>query len=27
MSNMSPQLPNLNRGVWKQLESTVRAWA
>jgi endonuclease G len=27
MSNMSPQLPNLNRGVWKQLESNVRAWA
>ena len=27
MSNMSPQLPNLNRGVWKQLESSVRAWA
>ena len=25
MSNMSPQLPNLNRGVWKQLESNVRA--
>jgi endonuclease G len=27
MTNMSPQLPNLNRGVWKQLESNVRAWA
>lgn len=27
MSNMSPQLPNLNRGVWKNLESYTRAWA
>jgi len=27
MSNMSPQLPNLNRGIWKSLESNVRAWA
>lgn len=27
MSNMSPQLPNLNRGVWKYLESSTRAWA
>jgi endonuclease G, mitochondrial len=27
MSNMSPQLPNLNRGIWKALESNVRAWA
>ena len=27
MSNMSPQLPNLNRGIWKALESDVRAWA
>jgi len=27
MSNMSPQLPNLNRGVWKLLESQTRAWA
>ena len=27
MSNMSPQLPNLNRGVWKHLEVTTRAWA
>ena len=26
MSNMSPQLPNLNRGIWKALESNVRAW-
>jgi len=27
MSNMSPQYPNLNRGAWKQLEATTRAWA
>ena len=27
MSNMSPQYPNLNRGVWKQLEAQTRAWA
>jgi endonuclease G len=27
MSNMSPQLPNLNRGVWKHLEASTRAWA
>ena len=27
MSNMSPQLPNLNRGVWKLLEAQTRAWA
>jgi endonuclease G len=26
LSNMSPQLPGVNRGVWKQLESSVRAW-
>ena len=26
LSNMSPQLPNLNRGIWKSLESNVRAW-
>jgi endonuclease G len=25
LSNMSPQYPGVNRGVWKQLESTVRA--
>ncbi len=25
-SNMSPQLPNFNRGIWKKLESQVRAW-
>lgn len=27
MSNMSPQLPNLNRGAWKLLEAQTRAWA
>ena len=27
MSNMSPQLPNLNRGVWKYLETNERSWA
>jgi endonuclease G len=27
LSNMSPQLPNLNRGVWKYLETSVRSWA
>ena len=27
MSNMSPQLPNLNRGVWKGVEANTRAWA
>jgi len=27
MSNMSPQLPNLNRGIWKHLEASTRAWA
>ena len=27
LSNMSPQLPGLNRGVWKLLETSVRAWA
>jgi len=26
MSNMSPQLPNVNRGTWKNLESASRAW-
>ena len=26
-SNMSPQVPNLNRGLWKQLEEQVRLWA
>jgi len=27
MSNISPQTPDFNRGVWKELESTVREWA
>lgn len=27
LSNMYPQLPGLNRGLWKQLESVVRSWA
>ena len=27
MSNMSPQVPGFNRGIWKKLESTVRNWA
>lgn len=26
-SNMSPQLPGFNRGVWKRMEELVRAWA
>jgi len=26
-SNMSPQLPGFNRGIWKKLESLVRTWA
>lgn len=26
-SNMSPQLPGFNRGIWKKLEEKVRAWA
>ena len=26
-SNMSPQLPAFNRGIWKQLEEKVRDWA
>jgi len=26
MTNMSPQLPSVNRGVWKNLESAGRAW-
>jgi endonuclease G len=26
MSNMSPQLPEFNRGVWRRLESEVRNW-
>lgn len=27
MSNMSPQLPGFNRGVWKELEELTRDWA
>jgi len=27
MSNMSPQIPGFNRGIWKQLESQVRQYA
>ncbi|WP_439184534.1 DNA/RNA non-specific endonuclease [Carboxylicivirga taeanensis] len=27
MSNMSPQDPSFNRGIWKKLEATVRSWA
>lgn len=27
MSNMSPQEPGFNRGIWENLESAVRAWA
>ena len=27
MTNMSPQLPGLNRGAWKLLETSVRGWA
>lgn len=27
MSNMSPQLPGFNRGIWAKLESYVRTWA
>ena len=26
-SNMSPQLPGFNRGIWKSLEECVRTWA
>ena len=26
MSNMSPQKPSFNRGVWKKLEEKVRSW-
>lgn len=26
-SNVSPQVPSFNRGIWKQLEERVRAWA
>jgi len=27
MSNMSPQKPGFNRGIWRKLESLVRDWA
>lgn len=27
MSNISPQIPEFNRGLWKRLESKVRYWA
>lgn len=27
MSNMSPQLPEFNRGIWKDLEEQTRRWA
>lgn len=27
MSNISPQIPGCNRGIWKRLESQVRQWA
>ncbi len=27
MSNMSPQAPSFNRGIWKELESKTREWA
>ncbi|WP_088125022.1 DNA/RNA non-specific endonuclease [Roseivirga misakiensis] len=27
MSNMSPQVPGFNRGIWKNLEEQVRNWA
>jgi len=27
MSNMSPQKPAFNRGMWKELEASVRRWA
>lgn len=27
MSNMSPQEPSFNRGIWKKLEAKVRDWA
>jgi endonuclease G len=26
-SNMSPQVPGFNRGIWKRLEEQVRSWA
>ena len=27
LSNMSPQKPSFNRGIWKKLEEQVRSWA
>lgn len=27
MTNISPQIPGCNRGIWKRLESKVRSWA
>lgn len=27
LSNISPQQPGFNRGIWKNLEETVRSWA
>lgn len=27
MSNIAPQVPQFNRGIWKELEEQVRAWA
>lgn len=27
MSNMSPQVPQFNRGIWSKLEEQVRTWA
>lgn len=27
MSNITPQVPQFNRGIWKELEEQVRAWA
>jgi endonuclease G, mitochondrial len=27
MSNISPQTPEFNRGIWKELETEVREWA
>ena len=27
MSNMSPQAPSFNRGIWRKLESQIREWS
>ena len=27
LSNMSPQEPSFNRGIWKKLEALIRSWA